>query len=1445
MTRFPRRIALALLSGLYCLSSAQVALAAADTTTSQVPAQLPLFVNPTVPPLNLLVVGRDHKLFFPAYNDASDLDGDGSLDIRYNPEITYFGYFDSNKCYTTNSGKTLFTPSRFTDNKKCGGQWSGDYLNYLTTSRADALRKVLYGGYRSTDTATETVLERSYIRQDAHTWGKEYLSVANDGYDIADYTPYTANGTYTLFANASTATNSAPYLRVLRNVKNTRIWGWVAREVTQGGTSVTNENQTNIDNLKPDDYVVRVKACVDDLLESNCKLYPNGNYKPTGLLHDYGEGNQMYFGLLTGSYANNLQGGVLRKAISSFSNELDANNGIFGEKSTDRSGRVSYTKQGLIASLDGIRISDPKNDSSYGNCTAGNDLKNGSCKNWGNPLGEMMYEALRYYSGATTPTAGYSYGSDTTDASLGMTQVTEWVNPYSSSFAYSCSKPFMTVLSDVNPNYDSDLPGSQFSKTNAPAAEGALADFSAKTLGDAIWSGEKLGSDASINIGEVAGGDPDDKTAPTAKRASSFGDIRGLPEEPTKQGTYNAAAVAYYGNTNPITKPKAPATTGQSVKTFAVALSSPLPRIQMPVGTNTVTLVPFGKVVTDNPDVTMQITGFFVQSMYNMKGQTSDPTKNGGRPQAIFRVIFDDAGQGADYDVDSSVLYTVSVNSTGGVDVQLTRNYANAGWESHMGYTIAGTTKDGIYLEVTGGRNTPRISGSGNTPNKYKLDTPSGKWAGECTSKGSNCGTLSDKTTTRTFTPSQKTLVTNLQDPLWYAAKWGGFDYSAKTPQPVTGKWDSQKSGTPDNYFLVTNATTLKDQMSKAFNQILQSNGSIARPAVLPVLSSSNSFDTYTTDLNVTYWSGDLVKSTKTTGSNATSTRAWSASEEMPSWSLRTIKMANASADGLQDFTYNNLAGRTYGGVQLQTDLDASKVAFIKGDRSNEGSYRTRTSLIGDIINSGPVLVGGAQYLASMADTLNGETGDYAAFKEDLAERRAQVYIGANDGMLHAFDAADGVEKFAYIPTPVIPNLHLLTDPTYNSDSTKHRYFVDGTPTVADVYFGGAWHTVLIGTLRAGGRGVFALDITDPDNISLLWEFTAQSDADLGSTFAMPVVARLASNDKTGGWTVLLGNGYGGSEGNASLFILDVATGRTLKKLTTSNSTNNGLSGVRVADANSDGIADYAYAGDLQGNVWRFNLAAGASGASVAFSNHPLYSATVSATEDIVQSITAAPSLVRHPSGTGFIVMFGTGRYFTATDKASKTLQTIYGIWDKLETTAPSISRSDLVAQNILESATTTNSGVTQTIRTVSQNSVNYANKMGWTLDLVVDDAEKDGERVTDDMLARGNVLLVPTRIPNEDPCSPGLSGWTYGLDPLTGGATKFNVFDLNRDGIIDARDSYGDDVASGIGNTAGGIALSNDQLATPDDEDPLRKINYGPNATGRQSWRLIPNPTN
>jgi len=314
-------------------------------------SQTPLFVSESVSPLNMLVMGRDHKLYYEAYNDASDLDGDGVIDVGYKPSIDYYGYFDSNRCYSYSSNR--FNPEGPASNKKCtnSNQWSGDFLNYLTTSRMDALRKVLYGGYRSTDTASETILERAHIPQDAHSWGKEYLSEAHDGYKISDYAALSqpSSGKRHLFANTTLSNGTAPLLRYIES-SSYRVWEWVSIERPVAGNQCVN-GSTNARGScgKIHDRNVRVAVCVAGKLEDNCKTYPNGNSKPTGLLHDFGEADNMYFGLLTGSYAKNTAGGTLRSNMASFSEEINSNNGRF----TNNSGYIK--DDGIVATINRLK----------------------------------------------------------------------------------------------------------------------------------------------------------------------------------------------------------------------------------------------------------------------------------------------------------------------------------------------------------------------------------------------------------------------------------------------------------------------------------------------------------------------------------------------------------------------------------------------------------------------------------------------------------------------------------------------------------------------------------------------------------------------------------------------------------------------------------------------------------------------------------------------------------------------------------------------------------------------------------------------------------------------------------------------------------------------------------------------------------------------------------
>lgn len=1625
------------------------------------PAQTPLFVSQSVPPLNMLVMGRDHKLYYEAYNDASDLDGDGVLDVGFKPSITYYGYFNSAACYLYQNAR--FEPTAAAGgNNTCSSAWSGNFLNYLATSRMDALRKVLYGGYRSTDSTSETVLRAAFIPQDAHSSGKEYDPLRDTSFAIGDYAPLSEPpaGFRHLFAVTTLSDGGTPILRVLTNSQH-RIWNWVSKEgpvasdkcvdnntnCTSSGANnwniapaelfpeglsittwkdsdgspssasamndlfnkdsssnrcgrgtVANINTTGSDNnpfagrnscthdnyhtlitgtmrvpvtgsyqfaVNGDDavdffvdstnvanwynghgadssqsaldshsgsisltantnytikfrheegaggdnwqlyykapnaaassltdYALNVLACPTNatLREANCKVYQDSGgtatYKPTGILHDFGENDSMKFALLTGSYAKNTKGGVLRSNIGSFTREVNSETGQFHTNISD----------GIVSTLNKLRIVDfsySNPDYQYKNCGWIGDVPitektDGMCTMWGNPLAEMMFEGLRYFAGATTGSSAYTYGSSARDTQSDLNlPAPAWKPPYAAKpnggGEHSCAVPVMTVISDINPSYDFSLPGSRFNGENdSYDLPSKLSTLNVSTSTDAIGTAEGIDG-KSFFIGQSTEDNAD--SSPKAKQINALSWARGLsPEEPSKQGTFYSAGIAKFAAEN---------TVGGDNKmlTYSIALASPLPQIRFPIGTGnnqkTITLVPFAKSVgsTDNNDSygidartnfqpTDQIVDYFVVKIANTGLADRDASVNDGRAYAQFRINYEDVEQGADHDMDAIALYTLSVEENGHLKVRIDSEYASGGIIQHMGYVISGTSADGIYLEVRD-TDTPADSSSQHY-RPYKLNTPPNHRPGWCANNldKEECKIL-PLSSERTFTATANSDAGFLKNPLWYAAKYGMPD---RSPASV--------SGDPSNYFLVTNALTLKDQLANAFNDIMQRNNSVTSPAVKPSANntaSDSEFYVYRTDYDVKTWSGDLIKETIDTITGER-TSQWKASAKLSSGG-RNIKFANADGDSLLDFTWPNLQDRDYRGIDLRTALatdpktgaitDGEKrLNFVKG---TDTSYRQRDSLLGDIINSSPVLVEGAQYLAYLAGSIDGTVGQYTDFQlanktcneENKGScRRSQVYVGANDGMLHAFDAETGKEVFAFVPSAVIPNLNKLTNPDY-----KHHFYVDGTPVVRDVYFDGDWHTVLVGTLRAGGRSMFALDITDPDNIDLLWEFSEGDDipedapentvSDMGYSFPAPTLARLHS----GQWAVVTGNGYDSASGRAVLLLIDIETGDLIKKIPTLESDSaNGLSSVRVADNNSDGIADYVYAGDLKGNLWRFDLIDAGSeepfkpkdnfsvdNFEVSFGGDPLFTAVDN--EGNAQAITAPPSLVRHPSMQGYIVMFGSGRYFQLTDLSTDKVQTLYGIWDKQTkgesaASTPDLEKSNLQMQEFTEQAAASfqngEESIAKTIRILSNNPITWhgehasTGKYGWYLDLKVG-SSLNGERVVDEMAARGQVLLFNTRTLSSDPCEAGLEGWTYGINPYTGGRTSFSVFDFNKNTIVGSDDTYGEDnaVVSGFETPAGGISLSGDTMFNTDGS--AINVNFGASVSGRQSWQIIP----
>jgi type IV pilus assembly protein PilY1 len=1360
-------------------------------------ADVPLFLPGTVPPLNMLVMGRDHRMYYEAYNDASDLNGDGTLDSGYKPGvIDYFGYFDSYRCYTYASGQ--FSPASATADKTCAGatEWSGDWLNYMTMSRIDALRKVLYGGLRSTDTATDTVLQRAFIPQDAHSWGKEYTSVAVNGYDIQDYTPLglpTGTGTRRhLFANTTPATGAVvtlhpnpaingvplPMFRVLQNQPDLRIWNWVSKERPVAGTLIVtgiNASGGEITSaVVPTDYVVRVQVCgagTFNPLATNCRSYGT-NAKPTGLLQDYGESDTMLFGLLTGSYGKPHDGGVLRKAVASLRNEINLNTGQINV----------LTPPGIINTIDRLRITSFSGAPNYqygcGWIATSSDAA-GACSMWGNPIAEMMFETVRYFAGKTGATSAFATGANNAEETgIGLSLAT-WnaaTNPYANA-TLSCAKPFQTVISDTSPSYDSDkVPGNAFGGYSSD-----VTGLNATTLGNLIWN-QEIGGSGPYFIGQ-SGATYDG--APTPKTASSFANIRGLaPEAPAKEGSYNAASVAHFGLTNDIN----PQANPQNLQTFAVALASPLPKIEIPVNGRTITLVPFAKSVGwpgNTPGInatqglyqpTNQIVDFYVDTL----------TPTAGR----FRVNFEDVEQGADHDMDAIATYDYSVSGSS-VTVTVTSDYAAGGIIQHMGYAISGTTADGTYLVV---RDRDTVAGA---DVDYFLDSPN--VAGDL-----------PLSSTLTFNPGAGTAAGILNDPLWYAAKWGGFVDSNNNNLPdVQAEWDANNDGNPDNYFLVTNALTLKDQLKSAFDLVLSRTASASAVATNTTRLDTNTL-IYQAQFRSDDWTGKLL-AYRLQMNGTLGALQWDAANLIPASNARRIYTRNGlipGAAGGIEFLWANLGAGQQAALNQRPDgtvdtFGDERVLWVRGDPAQEqdggGIFRNRSVVLGDIINSDPQFVGALNFGYDALPMGTPGQSTYTAFRRSKvssltgAPLQPMMYVGANDGMLHAFDASTGVEHFAYVPSTLIPELNQLSDPAY-----RHRYFVDGQTAIGDAYInrGGTdqWTTVMVGTTGAGGKTVFALDVTRPHTFAatdVLWEFT---DPDLGNTIGQPVVARMAD----GTWVAVFGNGYNSNNHRAMLFIVRLADGVLLRKIDTGIGSIAASNGLATPSLIADGTRTIrtAYAGDLAGNLWKFDLSdANPANWAIAFTASGLPAPLFKATDatGAPQSITAPVEIGRHPDG-GSMIYFGTGKFFEAGDNivgGTPQVHTFYGVWDKAVPTAITYPFADRAAMLTQQSIVYEGqpAGSNFNLRVTTQNAVNYTTSRGWYLDLQSPTLGAQGERVVSLPILRNNRVIFPTLIPSANPCEFGGSSWIMELDAVNGMRLEQPPLDITEDGHIDAND--------------------------------------------------------
>ena len=1290
------------------------------------------------------------------------------------------------------------------------------------------------------------------------------------------------------------------------------------------------------------EYAVRVQVCNASVLgQEKCLNYAGnpatsgGVWKPVGLLQDYASGNnrKIKFGLFTGSYSKNLSGGVLRKNAGFLDtvSPVGTTAPAAGDEIDTRDGTFVAAAQGIVATMNKLRVfgydfgagfysADSDGCGTPGLLAPGLSAPNfteGQCASWGNPISEIFSETIRYLAGKTAnpaftptpPAAGaFASGGLTDDNILGLA-VQGWQDPLATG---NYCAPLNVVVFNASVNtYDNDavdisaLPGApnvRVQTKNVGAAEGITAT-------------------SQFLIGDNGAGNASQTCTPkTFSGANGLGDVNGIcPEAPIGLGTYLISGAAYWAHLNRIRTDLTPPvtdTTSLKVKTYGVALNTATPKILIPVpGTGTLASPPgsvAAKFITILPAGKTLNSGSYrgPATITNFKVVRQDLAGGTGK----FFVSWEDSQQGNDHELDQWGVISYQF-LTGNTQIQVTTQvvFASAGFSLGFGFVIAGTQgSDGEHF---------LSAHLGNTTFNFT--------AADGTVECSNCKEA-DGPRSRTFNVAAGTAATVLNDPLFYAAKYGGFnDLNGNgVPDQVT-EWDNLlqtgapgQDGLPDNYFAVTNPAALEAAMDRAFIYILQVSSASS------VATNSTSLTTgsrvYQARFNSNEWSGQLLSFTIDVNGVIDPAPNFDAGQKLPGWNSRTIITLNPGFSGSGNaglpFRFANLsaAQQTFlrkdggsGAVDATTSVCTSdnvpagctdrgpiRLNYIRGDQSNEGATATKfrvrpSTVLADIVNSTPRYVGPPS--GSSTDPA------YLTFRSTFANRTPMLYVGDNGGMFHAFEATTGgnggIERLAYIPFKMYPNLTKITSKTYS-----HRYYVDGTASVDDACFGACaaasdWHTVAIGGYNAGGQGYYALNVTDPSSWSeasagsvVLWEFTDKDDPDLGFTYSKPLIVKM----QNGRFAAVFGNGYNsttpdpgetactggdgslvnpytpagcsvGLTGYAVLYIVFIdagidgtwTPGADFIKISTRTSTNlvtpagfspslaNGLATPAAIDTNGDGLVDSIYAGDLVGNMWKFDVSSSDPTAwGVAAGGVALFTA-VDANGNR-EAITTAPVLSPHPSG-GIMVLFGTGKYLEVTDDSGPyTPNSEFGIWDKLDNTT--VARSDLMQQKVLNVTGANPTGglvvLGKTVRLTSAYFPNYtanprANaagtfgdadtnpnsvaptattppQRGWLLDFPNSgDAYPPnaivpgtGERAVFDPLLTTSKLVFTTLIPSTVPCQSGGTSFVMDMDPTSGSRLTFSPFDINGDNNFSSADfvSYGGVTiaVTGLGSTIG-----------------------------------------
>ena len=1282
---------------------------------------------------------------FPTVGAAYVNGADRSNDPYYKQATTYVGYFDPNGCYSYNDTSKHFVLDATTTTHKCNGtKFSGNFMNWAATSAIDILRYGLTGGDRIDDTITKTVLQRAVLRSsfyNSSNFPSKQLIASADAGTLADSLPDTVLGT-----NSGTIYVANCLNRIFIGTERTGTCDSPGNNgklgVAVGSVSTPYNINASLPTSGSGSQVFNSTSCAGE--NGTCTIGSDGNRFVA-----YGGGNRF----------------VVREFIAG--GTVTCDNNTFGDP-IPGTGKSCYVGKATIARSGGLTVdsyfySRVQVCESAAAATSRPSLCTLQLSGNYKPTGNLQ----RYSDRMRVAVFGYLKDDTLTRYGGVLRAPMKYVGP--------------KWFDDDFKLYATTNPKSEWNETTGVFADNpeAATDFA---VSGAINYLNRFGRTGVF--GEYKTYDP---VAELYYEALRY--IQGL--DPTSQAVSSISTAQKDGF--PVyttwTDPH-PVVTGLSTS-----------------GTDTYACIK-NNILTIGDVNTHADKSLPGNTLTTSEDFSRAANANANEPDFVqwTKVV-------GGFESNVSISYVDGKGVTRTTSNISTENDSNADLDTKQPVTSTNHCCSNNRYFMAGAAywaNTHDIRASG--------------LSGYAASKARPGMRVTSYMIDVNEYGEQSSAVTFKQNQFYLAAKYGGFTDRSQTGNPFLAangttldntNWARTVSTTltPDglvakNYFQGNNATELLTALDDIFATVVREAGSIAGAAVSSTRLSTD-LAIFQGTFDPSDWSGDLVRYKVTRDSNGAV--VISSADD-----VANTKFAAQTLDAVSDYSTRKIfVGKTTPGLTgTATDftwsaLDADhkttlktapspaaadsddtatlRVNYIRGDRSQESTgllLRRRSSRLGDIVNSGAVFSG-------KPATIVGDSS-YDTFVTNTASRPNTVFVGANDGMMHAFNADTMAELFAYIPSFVVKNLRDFTLSTY-----VHRSFVDATAAVAEAKVGSSWKTVLVSGAGAGGQGVFALDVSNPSTFTasnVMWEFTDRDDASMGNVIGRPQILRLRTTSPGGtatykhfavvaaGVNNYASDGYFSSDGRPAIFILDLAKSPTSAWQQGTNyfkielpvgdtSKANGIVSF-VAVPGAAGELQLLYAGDLQGNVWKLNFgsvgssswtAAGLSAFKSGTTPQPLFVATDASGAG--QPITAEPKVINGPNRS-HIVTFGTGRFLELSDLSTPyQVQSYYAVYDNGQDKVPSRAylKQATASSNVIDASPFT-WGMPSSADATGVRAGWYFNYPG----------ASNGERQISGIAVLGGYTVFGTVEPAANGCSDG-SGRVY-LANLATGAGNYSA---------------------------------------------------------------------